>query len=141
MRRTNRVSPPFPVELSQMKLKMQRKDLELKLCQSKKMKELVQSKLEMQKEALEESKRAEQKLLADQKQLTDEVSSTLQFPAYYRRFPLWEFPRVTLCNSSSTFKITNLPSTFQQVKELKIREHQLKQENEKLKNYLRKATN
>lgn len=88
MRRTNRVSPPFPVELSQMKLKMQRKDLELKLCQSKKMKELVQSKLEMQKEALEESKRAEQKLLADQKQLTDEVSSTLQFPAYYRRFPL-----------------------------------------------------
>lgn len=62
-----------------MKLKMQRKDFELKLCQSKKLKELVQSKLEMQKQALEESKRAEQTFLSERKQLTDRVSQLCNF--------------------------------------------------------------
>ena len=62
-----------------MKLKMQRKDLELKLCQSKKLSELVQSKLEIQKKALEDSQRAEQSILGERKQLEDGVSARIDW--------------------------------------------------------------
>ena len=112
----------FLVELSQMKLKMQRKDLELKLSQSKKLNELVQSKLEMQKRTLEDSKRAEQSILGERKQLAEEVRE------------------IETANCASQPLIFPL-STFQQIKQLKIREERLREENENLKSYLRKATN
>lgn len=53
-------------------MKMQKKDLELKINQAKKMKELIESKLEMQKLSLEKSQETDQ-FLKEQKQLNDDL--------------------------------------------------------------------
>lgn len=57
-----------------MKLKMERKELDMRLDQLKKMKNLVENKFELQKKSLENSKQTEQVYLKEQKELNEKVS-------------------------------------------------------------------
>ena len=65
------------VEIFQMKLKMQHKELEIQVTRLKKMKELLDQKFELKKISLEESQRNEKTYLEERKQLASQVNDCM----------------------------------------------------------------